>query len=115
MIAVSSKEAMPISSDELGVRGANNAVACHRLDGWKEIAAYLRRSVRSVQRWERTERLPVLRHRHGKGATVYAYAYEVDRWWEQAKPSFGGDSTGLLQHLENLDQQILVSGLDLAR
>jgi len=70
MIAVPSKEAMQISNDALDKRGGNNSVARDRLDSWKEIAAYLRRSVRCVQRWERTEGLPVLRHRHAKGATV---------------------------------------------
>ena len=30
-----------------------------QLDGWKEIACHLKRSVRSVQRWERNEKLPV--------------------------------------------------------
>ena len=32
-----------------------------RLESWKEIAAYLRRDVRTVQRWERHERLPIHR------------------------------------------------------
>ena len=37
-----------------------------RLDSWKEIAAYLNRSVRTVTRWEREESLPVHRHLHSK-------------------------------------------------
>ena len=52
-----------------------------RLDGWKEIACYLRRSVRSVQRWEKSGGLPVVRHRHVRGATVYAFRDELDAWW----------------------------------
>ncbi|MCU1257033.1 MAG: repeat-containing protein, partial [Candidatus Angelobacter sp.] len=35
-----------------------------RLDSWKEIASYLRRDVRTVQRWEKKEGLPVYRHLH---------------------------------------------------
>ena len=35
--------------------------AGERLDSWKEIAAYLRRDVRTVQRWEERESLPVHR------------------------------------------------------
>ena len=35
-----------------------------RLDSWKEIAAYLGRGVRTVQRWEREEGLPVHRLAH---------------------------------------------------
>ena len=30
-----------------------------RLDSWKEIGTYLRRSVRTVMRWEKEEGLPV--------------------------------------------------------
>lgn len=51
-----------------------------RLDSWKEIATYLKRSVRTVRRWERQERLPVHRHVHGKQGTVYAFAREIDTW-----------------------------------
>lgn len=51
-----------------------------RLNSWKEIAAYLDTSVRTVQRWERTEGLPVHRHEHASVATIYAYTSEVDAW-----------------------------------
>ena len=52
-----------------------------RLDSWKEIAAYLRRSVRSARRWEKEEGLPVHRHLHSKRDSVYAYKAELDVWW----------------------------------
>jgi Tol biopolymer transport system component len=52
-----------------------------RLDSWKEIAAYLRRSVRTVTRWEREEGLPVHRHVHSKAGSVFAYKSELDAWW----------------------------------
>jgi eukaryotic-like serine/threonine-protein kinase len=52
-----------------------------RLQSWKEIAAYLNTSVRTVQRWERTESLPVHRHEHAAVATVYANTQEVDAWF----------------------------------
>jgi hypothetical protein len=52
-----------------------------RLESWKEIAAYLKRDVRTVQRWEKQESLPVYRHVHHKLGTVYAYAPELDAWW----------------------------------
>jgi Tol biopolymer transport system component len=51
-----------------------------RLDSWKEIAAYLRTSLRSVQRWEKTEGLPVHRHQHLKSSTVFAYRSELEAW-----------------------------------
>src|SRR5271169_6816299 len=51
-----------------------------RLDSWKEIASYLRREVRTVQRWEKTEGLPVRRHQHDKLASVFAFKSELDAW-----------------------------------
>ena len=50
------------------------------LDSWKEIAAYLKRDIRTVQRWEKQEGLPVHRHQHDERATTYAYSGEIDRW-----------------------------------
>lgn len=50
------------------------------LESWKAIANYLQRRVRTVQRWERDEALPVHRHQHKKQATVYAYTDELDAW-----------------------------------
>lgn len=51
-----------------------------RLDSWKEIAAYLKRDVTTVRRWEKREGLPVHRHLHDRRDSVYAYAAELDRW-----------------------------------
>ena len=51
-----------------------------RLDSWKEIAAYLKRSPRTVSRWEREEGLPVHRHLHRKKETVYAFTDKIDAW-----------------------------------
>lgn len=51
-----------------------------RLDSWKSIAAYLGREVRTVQRWEKTENLPIHRHQHAKLGSVYAYTAELEEW-----------------------------------
>jgi hypothetical protein len=51
-----------------------------RLDSWKEIAVYLGRQVRTVQRWERREGLPVHRQFHVKAGTVCAFKHEIDTW-----------------------------------
>ena len=51
-----------------------------RLESWKEIARHLRRQVRTVQRWEREEGLPVHRHHHQQRGTVYAFSEELDAW-----------------------------------
>ena len=57
-----------------------------KLDSWKEIADYLGREVRTVQRWEKIEALPVHRHEHQKKSTVYAYASELDDWRKKRQP-----------------------------
>ena len=56
-----------------------------RLDSWKEIATYLGRGVRTVQRWEREERLPVHRLAHEKRGNVYARREELAAWWESRR------------------------------
>jgi TolB-like protein/Tfp pilus assembly protein PilF len=52
-----------------------------RLESWKEIATYLKRGVRTIQRWEKEEELPIHRHVHDKLGTVYASRSELDAWW----------------------------------
>jgi TolB-like protein len=86
-MAITAKFAKPVKPlvqcDELPVKPIAKQ-ALHspeaRLDSWKEIAAYLKRSVRAVSRWERQEGLPVHRHHHGKQGTVYALPHELDAW-----------------------------------
>ena len=52
-----------------------------RLDSWKEIAAYLGRGIRTVQRWEREEGLPVHRLAHAERGSVFADPAELTDWW----------------------------------
>src|ERR1700716_4030828 len=57
-----------------------------RLESWKEIASYLKKGVRTVQRWERTEGLPVRRLGQDRTGFVFAYKSELDAWWlEQSR------------------------------
>ncbi len=51
-----------------------------RLSGWKDIAAYVGKSVKSVQRWERDLGLPVRRIKTGDGQIVSASRREIDDW-----------------------------------
>lgn len=55
------------------------------LDSWKEIAAYVKRDVSTVQRWEKREGMPVHRHVHDKRGSVYAFSSELDAWLESRK------------------------------
>lgn len=89
-------------------RGPNSAIpsnggtADDRLGSWKEIAAYLKSGVRTVQRWERLEELPVNRHVHKKLGSVYAYKSEIAAWEAQRRmvhpsPTVSGQGTGTQQ------------------
>jgi hypothetical protein len=59
---------------------AHQHVRADGFDSWKEIAAFLNRTVRTTQRWERSEGLPVHRHFHARGSSVYAYKHELVAW-----------------------------------
>jgi hypothetical protein len=50
------------------------------LNSWKEIANYLGRGVRTVQRWERDFGLPVHRPKGKDRSAVLAFPAEIDRW-----------------------------------
>ena len=59
------------------------------LTSWKDIAAYLGKGVRTVQRWEQHLGLPV-RRPAAQRRVVFAIPAELDAWIKkQAKPSPG--------------------------
>jgi Tol biopolymer transport system component len=61
----------------------NSAAQNRRLDSWKEIASFLGRGIRTVQRWEREEGLPVHRLPHADRGSVFADSNELSAWWER--------------------------------
>jgi TolB-like protein/tetratricopeptide (TPR) repeat protein len=69
--------------------------ALDRLDSWKEIAAYLKRDVTTVQRWEKRERMPVHRHLHDRMGSVYAFSSELDAWVQSRKLPSEEEGKGL--------------------
>ena len=71
----------------------------NRLDSWKEIAGYLRRGLRTAQRWERDAGLPIRRVAGVSGA-VYAFRSELDAWWQRRSIRAGGTA---LQTVANAD------------
>ena len=72
---------MPAERDDSGSPALDD-----RLDSWKEIAAYLKRDVTTVQRWEKRESMPVHRHVHDKLGSVYAFRSELELWTRGRKP-----------------------------
>jgi tetratricopeptide (TPR) repeat protein len=51
-----------------------------RLESWKEISVYLKRSLRTCQRWEIELGLPVHRLDGTPKARVFAFPEELDKW-----------------------------------
>jgi hypothetical protein len=63
------------------------------LQGWKEISTELGRSVRTVQRWERTLGLPIHRLGKGQGHPAFAFKDELQLWLlNKAADSMNGKS-----------------------
>jgi Tfp pilus assembly protein PilF len=63
-----------------GKQPRDDASQDDRLVGWKAIAAYLGRDIRTVHRWEVAEKLPVHRLQHQRQGSAYAYRSELDEW-----------------------------------
>lgn len=57
-----------------------------RLDSWKEIAAYLNRDLRTLQRWEKTANLPIRRLNKPGMRAVFAYTGDLDEWLQRQSP-----------------------------
>jgi len=62
------------------------------LTSWKEIASYLGKGVRTVQRWELQYGLPVRRPNEKTKGIVHATRHELDTWlaiqWSQRPKEF---------------------------
>lgn len=68
------------------------------LNSWKEVANYLGRGVRTVQRWEKLG-LPVRRLGAGPRSPVVANARDIDRWLLAAASVQGADLRQTSAHL----------------
>jgi tetratricopeptide (TPR) repeat protein len=55
-------------------------ISNHRLDSWKEIAAFFGRDERTVRRWEKERGLPAHRVPGGGRGGVFAYPDELREW-----------------------------------
>lgn len=87
------------------------------LNGWKEISSYIKRSVRTVQRWEARLALPVHRPALKDRSAVVAFSDELDRWISRVSPDAGegtpvldgneGHDAGLLRLLDSMNTMLL--------
>lgn len=71
------KDLAPVSS--------HNSTHSGILSGWKEIANYFGKGVRTVQRYEHTLSLPVRRPAGKSSGSVLARKSELDRWVQSAR------------------------------
>ena len=78
------------------------------LSGWKEIANYLRKGVRTVQRYERELGLPVRRPAGESTGSVMATKVELDAWVAAAPFRDGFQLT-----IRSVDNSALLNGLKL--
>lgn len=73
-------------------RTAAVPVAEEILNSWKEIANYLDRGVRTVQRWEAELGLPVRRPRGKSRSAVMAMRSDIDQWLRACPVSALGEA-----------------------
>jgi hypothetical protein len=72
----STRFTMPVNGNSDAGTAAHEDI----LNSWKEIAVYLGRGVRTVQRWEQELALPVRRPRGRSRSAVLAFKRELDKW-----------------------------------
>jgi len=85
------------------------------LSSWKEIAQYVGKGVRTVQRWERETGLPVRRPQgEGKGK-VLAFPSEIDGWMRAAFTRNGDGEGSELDALRYRVEQLLAENQQLRR
>jgi hypothetical protein len=80
MLSQSRPRGLSTVANRLGTTSTNLGEVKTLLNSWKEIAAYLGRGVRTVQRWERDLGLPVRRPRNHLRSPVVAIPSELDHW-----------------------------------
>ena len=69
------------------------AVNDEMLNSWKEVAAYLGRGVRTVQRWELDLGLPVRRPRGKPRSAIIALKPELDQWLTSSKVALAKETS----------------------
>jgi eukaryotic-like serine/threonine-protein kinase len=92
---------------------ASVALNERRLESWGEIALYLKRDIRTAQRYERNDGLPVRRMRIGKGDQVYAFPSELDQWILNRQPKPEGKLKEAINTEENSPNSKEVDKIDI--
>src|SRR5262252_4191432 len=91
-----SRSRCPMKST-LSMQGSNGV-----LNSWKEVAQYLERGVRTVQRWEADLGLPVRRPRGKKRSAVIAICSEIDDWVSSCPAFLASQENGLSAQMRKI-------------
>ena len=88
------------------------------LNSWKEIAQYLNRGIRTVQRWERELNLPVRRARAQGRSPVLAIRSELDLWLKnrlikRQQSANNGNSRAASESLISFNRELLLASRQL--
>jgi len=78
------------------------------LTSWKEIASYIGKSVRTVQRWEAELGLPIRRPNPGDRNVVIALPAELDRWLLRRLTPRANTVDGCSRELERMRGLVMV-------
>ena len=84
------------------------------LNSWKEIATYLGRGVRTVQRWEAELQLPIHRPRGKNRSAVLAFRAELNEWLSRTPLESDNKKDGnalleIAQEMQELALQLLAA------
>jgi len=92
----------------LAIAPVNDREVVPPLTSWKDIAQYVGKGIRTVQRWERELGFPVRRTKPGEKGVVLAIPREIDSWVKSQQFSDTGrsDRTELLRSLAALQTEI---------
>jgi hypothetical protein len=85
------------------------SASSHILSGWKDIANYLGKGIRTVQRYEGDLRLPVRRPAGRARGSVVATKEEIDSWIAASpirERSKSGTDTGCVLSMETMKKRI---------
>lgn len=85
------------------------------LTSWKEIAQYLGKGVRTVQRWEQNLHLPVRRPDGQAKGIVRAVPNEIDLWLQSRFTPNGENSKSELDRLRERIAELLAENQSLRR
>src|SRR5437588_5405973 len=77
------------------------------LNSWKEIAEYVGRGVRTLQRWEQFYGFPVHRPAGNHKSAVFAVPAEVDEWLRTRPMHMQNETNGSAGASEELESELV--------